>query len=418
MKTPSDKVIEIESGAEAREICQSELEKTLRAGAQRLLAEAIEAEVAEYLAAHMHERDEGGRRRVMRNGHHREREVITGVGAVRVRAPRVDDRAASERFRSTILPRYLRKSPSLENLIPSLYLHGVSGNDMAAALEAILGPGARGLSATTVGRLKEVWQAEFGAWSRRDLTGQRYVYLWADGIYFNVRCEDARPCILVLVGAREDGVKELVAVVDGERESAASWEELLLDLKTRGLAWAPAIAVGDGALGFWSALARQWPEAAAQRCWVHKTANVLDKLPKKLHGAAKDAIHQIYLAETRADACAAFDTFGQKYSAKYPKAWHCLEKDRSALLAFYDFPAAHWIHLRTTNVIESSFSMVRHRTRQTKGCGSRAATLALVYKLGRECENKWRRLNAQADVAKIVRGIRFTDGLEVLEQAA
>jgi putative transposase len=418
MDTPSDKIIEIKAAEEARTVCGSLLEETLRVGAQRLLAQAIEREVEDYVQRHISERDERGHRLVVRNGHLPERALQTGLGPVSVKAPRVEDRRAGERFSSALLPRYLRKVPSLENLIPTLYLMGVSSSDMQRALEAILGPSARGLSSTTVVRLKEVWQDEFRQWNERDLHGKHYVYVWADGIYFNVRLEDARPCILVLVGALADGTKELLALQDGERESKCSWSEMLIDLKRRGLSLPPKLAMGDGALGFWSALEEQWPGCRAQRCWVHKTVNVLDKLPKKLHGAAKDAIHQIYLSDTRAHAEEAFETFAKSYGQKYPNAWTCLQKDRAALLAFYDFPAAHWVHLRTTNVIESSFSMVRHRTRQTKGCGSRIATLSLVYKLSRECETKWRRLNSHALISKIIQGIRFTDGVEVLEQAA
>ena len=359
---------------------------------------------------------------------------------MRVKAPRSEDGREGRRFTSAILPRYLRKVPSLENLIPTRYLMGVSSSDMQRALEAILGPGARGLSSTTVPpgpepadgvRLKQVWQQEFADWNGRDLSGREYVYVWADGIYFNVRCEDARPCILVLVGARADGTKELLAIADGERESKCSWSEVLRDLQRRGLAAPPKLAVGDGALGFWAALEEQWPQTQGQRCWVHKTVNVLAKLPKKplgrlgalslskrLHGAAKQALHELYLSDTRAHAGEAFAAFEKNYADKYPKAWQCLDKDRAALLAFYDFPAAHWVHLRTSNVIESSFSMVRHRTRQTKGCGSRSATLGMVYKLGRECELKWRRLNRHQLMSKVIQGTRFADGVEILQQAA
>jgi transposase-like protein len=418
METPSDNIIEIKAAQEASAICRSLLEETLRAGAQQLLTQAIEAEVEAYVRRHAQERDERGHRLVVRNGHLPERVLQSGLGALRVKAPRVEDRREGQHFTSAILPRYLRKVPSLENLIPTLYLLGVSSSDMTRALEAILGPGARGLSSSTVVRLKEVWQQEFAQWKERDLSNKEYVYLWVDGIYFNVRCEDARPCILVVVGALADGTKELVAIADGERESKLSWSEVLGDLKRRGLKVAPKLVVGDGGLGLWAALDEQWPETRGQRCWVHKTANVLDKLPKKLHGAAKEAIHQIYLADTRAHAEEAFGAFEKSYAQKYPNAWNCLQKDRSALLGFYDFPAAHWIHLRTTNVIESSFAMVRHRTRQTKGCGSRIATLSLVYKLGRECEQKWRRLNSHELISKLIQGVRFADGVELLQQAA
>lgn len=418
MTQPNDKTIQLKREEQASGVCQNMLEETLRRGAQRLLAEAIESEVEDYLGEHAQARDERGHRLVVRNGRLPERTIQSGLGPIRVQAPRVDDRREGRRFSSAILPPYLRKVPSLENLIPTLYLMGVSTGDMERALEAILGPGARGVSASTVVRLKEVWQEEFGQWQRRDLSAKHYVYLWVDGIYFNVRLDEARPCVLVVVGALADGTKELVALEDGERESKLSWSGLLRGLKRSGLQQPPKLAIGDGALGFWPALEEQWPSCRAQRCWVHKTSNVLDKLPKKLQPNAKRLIQEIYLAPTRAAAEQAFTDFGQTYADKYPKAAACLEKDHAQLLSFYAFPAAHWIHLRTTNPIESSFAMVRHRSRQTKGCGSRAATLALVYKLGRECERKWRRLNRHELVDKVIRGIVFHDGLELIQQAA
>jgi transposase-like protein len=417
METPSDHIIEIKAAQQASLVCESLLEETLRSGAQRLLTQAIAAEVEDYVQRCAQERNERGRRLVVRNGHLPERTLQTGLGAVRVRAPRVEDRREGQRFTSAILPRYLRKVPSLENLIPTLYLLGVSSSDMQRGLEAILGPGARGLSSSTM-LLCQVWPQEFAQWNRRDLSEKEYVYVWADGIYFNVRCEDARPCLLVLVGALADGTKELLAIADGERESKCSWSEVLRDLKRRGLKAPPRLAVGDGALGFWAAIEEQWPQTQGQRCWVHKTVNVLDKLPKKLHGAAKQALHQIYLSDTRTHAEEAFGAFEKTYADKHPKAWQCLEKDRAALLGFYDFPAAHWVHLRTSNGIESSFAMVRHRTRQTKGGGSRNATLGMVYKLARQCESKWRRLNSHHLMSKVIQGTRFADGVEILPQAA
>jgi transposase-like protein len=418
MTQPNDKTIQIKLTEEASGVCRNLLEETLRNGAQRLLAEAIEAEVEQYVQTHGTERDERGHRVVVRNGHLPARKIASGLGPIEVQAPRVEDRRAGRRFTSAILPPYLRKVPSLENLIPTLYLMGVSTSDMERALEALLGPGARGISASTVVRLKEVWQEEFAQWNGRELSGKHYVYLWVDGIYFNVRLDEARPCVLVVVGALPDGTKELVALQDGERESKQSWTELMVRLKTRGLSQAPKLAIGDGALGFWPALEEQWPSCQAQRCWVHKTANVLDKLPKKQQPAAKSGLHEIYMSASKAEAEKAFDAFGQTYRDKFPKAWACLDKDRDQLLSFYNFPAAHWVHLRTTNAIESSFAMVRHRSRQTKGCGSRAATLALVYKLGRECERKWRRLNSPQLIDKIIRGVVFADGLELTQQAA
>ncbi|HEV2731173.1 MAG TPA: IS256 family transposase [Terriglobales bacterium] len=418
MTQPNDKTIQLSAEEQARGICQNMLEETLRQGAQRLLAKAIEQEVEDYLQEHAQERDERGHRLVVRNGSLPERTIQSGIGPIALQAPRVNDRREGRRFSSAILPPYLRKVPSLENLIPTLYLMGVSTCDMQRALEVILGPGVRGLSASTVVRLKEVWQEEFTQWQRRDLSAKHYVYLWVDGIYFNVRLSEARPCVLVAVGALADGTKELVALEDGERESKLSWAQLLGKLKRRGLSGPPKLAIGDGALGFWAALEEQWPSCRAQRCWVHKTANVLDKLPKKLQPDAKSLIHQIYLAPTRVQAEQAFTDFVKTYADKYPKAAACLEKDHERLLSFYDFPAAHWIHLRTTNPIESTFAMVRHRSHQTKGCGSREATLSLVYKLARECERKWRRLNSHELIDKVIRGVIFNDGLEFIEQAA
>jgi transposase-like protein len=397
-------------------ICQSELEQTLRAGAQRLLLAALEAEVENYLQTYRHARDEHGRRLVVRNGYSATRRVQTGLGPLEVQSPRVVDRRENERFTSRILPPYLRRTPSIENLIPILYLKGISTSAMPQALEPLLGANAGGLSVASVVRLVESWQSDYQSWLKRDLSGRRFVYLWADGIYCNVRLTDERPCLLVVIGAREDGTKELLTVVDGERESEQSWLGVLSDLKARGLKVAPKLAVADGALGFWPAVEQVWPSCAKQRCWVHKMANVLDKLPKKLQPEAKERLHAIWQAATRKDADAAFDQFLSLYQAKHDKATSCLKKDRTVLLAFYDFPAEHWIHLRTTNPIESSFATIRHRARQTKGCGSRAATLAMMFKLGCECEKSWRRLNGHELLHKLIEGVRFVDG--VAEKAA
>lgn len=282
---------------------------------------------------------------------------------------------------------------------------------MPAALEPLLGPKAGGLSPSSIVRLIESWQTDYQQWLKRDLSGRRIVYLWADGIYCNVRLTDERPCLLVVVGAREDGTKELLAIADGERESEHSWKAVLLDLKARGLTVPPKLAVADGAMGFWPALEQVWPACAKQRCWVHKTVNVLDKLPKKLQPEAKERLHAIWQAATRADAVAAFERFLQLYQAKHDKACLCLKKDRDELLRFYDFPAEHWIHLRTTNPIESTFATIRHRARQTKGCGTRAATLAMMYKLGIECEKSWRRLNGHEQITRLIEGVRFVDGV-------
>lgn len=401
-----------------REDARSVLDEIIRRGAQQMLQAAIEVEVAAYLEAHAELRDEDGHRLVVRNGHQPERQLATGAGPLTIRRPRVHDRREGHRFTSAILPRYMRRSPSIDALIPVLYLKGVSTGDFTEALTAILGEGASGLSPTNIVRLKEVWQEEYEAWKARDLSGKHYVYLWADGIYFDVRLTTERPCLLVIVGATADGRKELVGLLDGERESKISWKDLLLDLKQRGLRKGPELAVGDGALGFWPALEEVYPGARHQRCWVHKTLNVLDKLPKTLHSTAKEKLQAIYLAPTRQDALAALDTFEALFGAKYPKASQCLRKDQDVLLSFYAFPAAHWKHIRTTNPIESTFATVRHRTRQTKGCGSRTATLAMVYKLGREAEKHWRKLTGSQLIVKVLHGVRFEDGEEVTRQAA
>jgi putative transposase len=356
----------------------------LRDGARRLLAEAVEAEVAAWIDAHAHLKDQAGRRQVVRNGHLPERAIQTGLGDLDVKQPRVHDRRPGdqrEHFTSAILPPYLRRTRSLEELIPWLYLKGVSTGDFSEALAALLGPDAPGLSATTITRLKATWEGEFAAWSKRSLEGKHYVYVWADGVHFNIRLEQDRQCILVLMGATADGQKELIAVADGYRESEQSWKELLLDCKSRGLTIEPSLAIGDGALGFWKAVRQVWSTTRAQRCWVHKIANVLDKLPKGSQPKAKAALHAISEAATRTAAEKSFDQFVSTYGAKYPKATECLAKDRDALLTFYDFPAEHWRHIRTTNPIESTFATVRLRTVKTKGSGSRVACLTMVFRL-------------------------------------
>lgn len=396
-------------------ICQSELESTLRAGARRLLISALENEVEHSLEMNP-ARDQAGHRLVVRNGRGASRSLQTGLGAITVSSPRVDDRREAKRFSSRILPPYLRRVPSLENLIPVLYLKGISTSAMAAALAPLLGPNAAGLSPATVVRLIAGWQEEYQAWLKRDLRQEEIVCLWADGIYCNVRLTDERPCLLVVIGARKDGTKVLLALCDGERESELSWLGVLQDLKRRGIKVPPKLAVADGALGFWPALEKVWPSCRAQRCWVHKTANILDKLPKKLQPEAKEHLHNIWMAETRNEAASAFERFLALYGAKYEKACACLKKDRTELLAFYDFPAEHWRHLRTTNPIESSFATIRHRANQTKGCGSRLATLALMFQLGRECEKSWRCLNGTEQIQKLIAGVRFVDG--VAEKAA
>jgi transposase-like protein len=398
------------------------LTEVLRHGARALLAQAVETEVAGFLAEHADKRSEDGRRRLVRHGHLPERSVMTGIGPVEARVPRVRDRLGAGddriRFTSAILPPYARRSKSLEVLIPVLYLKGVSTGDFAEALSALLGPDAGGLSASTIARLKEGWADEHARWRERDLSSKRYVYVWADGIYVQARLEDDAQCLLVIIGATPEGKKELVGLADGLRESAQSWRELLLDLKRRGLSTGPELAVGDGALGFWKALEEVWPKTHAQRCWVHKTANVLNKLPNSLQTRAKRALQDIWMAETRSAAEAACDSFIEAYRVKYEKAVECLGKDREALLAFYDFPAEHWPHLRTTNPIESTFATVRHRTIRSKGCLSNKTALAMIFKLAQAAENSWRRLKGHAQLPKVILGVKFTDGVEVVRPQA
>ena len=397
------------------------LTEVLRSGAQKLLAEAVEAEVASYIARHANLRDQDGQRVVVRNGHKDEREIQTGIGPVKVRQPRVNDRRTDEsgqriRFTSEILPPYLRRTKSIEELIPWLYLKGISTGEFSEALTALLGPEAPGLSASTVVRLKEVWQQEYEGWSKRSLAGKQYVYFWADGVHFNVRlggdgAEKAnRQCILVIMGATPEGKKELVAVYDGVRESEQSWMELMLDLKSRGLAEGPKLAVGDGALGFWAALRKVFGDTREQRCWVHKTANVLNDIHKGRQAKAKSMLHDIWMAATKAEAVKAFDLFIATWQAKYPKAAECVAKDRDVLLTFYDFPAEHWMHIRTTNPIESTFATVRLRTDKTKGCGSRSATTMMTFKLVQSAEQHWRALNGSSLLPDVIKGIQFVDG--------
>ena len=395
------------------------LTDVLRDGARALLAQAVEAEVAGFLGEHADKRTDDGRQRLVRHGHLPERSIMTGIGAVEVCVPRVRDRLSGTddriRFSSAILPPYARRSKSLEVLIPILYLKGISTGDFAEALSALLGPNAGGLSASTIVRLKEVWADEHARWLKRDLSVKRYVYFWADGIYVQARLEDEAQCLLVIIGATPEGKKELVGLADGLRESAHSWRDLLLDLKRRGLSSGPQLAVGDGALGFWKALEEVWPTTRAQRCWVHKTANVLNKLPNSLHTKAKGALHNIWMAETRKDAEAALDVFIETYSRKYEKAAECVAKDRDALLAFYDFPAEHWKHLRTTNPIESAFATVRHRTTRSKGCLSNKTALAMIFKLAQAAEKSWRRLKSYSLLPKVILGVKFNDGIEIVK---
>ena len=398
------------------------LTKVLRKGARALLAQAVEAEVATLLSRYADETTDDGRKRLVRHGHLPEREIMTGIGPVGVRCPRVRDRVGEGsqriRFSSAILPPYARRSKSLEVLIPILYLKGISTGDFEEALVALLGKDAGGLSASTVGRLKEAWSEEHRRWSKRDLSAKRYVYFWVDGIHVQARLEDDAQCLLVIIGATPEGKKELVGLTDGVRESTRSWKELLLDLKRRGLSMGPELAVADGALGFWQALEEVWPRTRGQRCWVHKTANVLNKLPKSQQSKAKRALQEIWMAETKKDALLAFDAFIETWGVKYDRATECLIKDRDALLAFYDFPAEHWKHLRTTNVVESSLATVRHRTVRSKGCLSNKTALAMIFKLAEAAEKSWRRLDGYNQLPKVILGVKFTDGIEVVRSQA
>ena len=398
---------------------RDELTELLRRGARELVAQAVEAELQELLREHDARRLGDGRAAVVRNGYQPEREVVTGIGKVPVRIPRVRSRDGKPvAFHSALVPPYVRRSRSLDAAIPWLYLKGVAAGEMSEALAALVGEGARGLSANVVSRLKREWEEERRTWSKRDLSGDRWVYLWADGIYSGLRGTSARLCVLVVIGVNERGEKHLLAVEDGERESTQSWRELLLDLKRRGLGEAPKLAVGDGATGFWGALEEVYGSTRQQRCWVHKTRNVLNYLPKSSQAKAKQALHEIWMAETREKAEEAFDAFLETYDDAYPKATNCLLKDREELLAFYDFPKRHWVHLRTTNPIESTFSTIRQRTARIKGCVSRNTMLAMIYKLGISAQRHWRRLRGFDQLAKVIRDVRFVDGIEQTDDNA
>ena len=401
-------------------IAEDPLMKVLRRGAREMLKCALEAEVEEFLARFDEIRDSSGKRLVIRNGYKRERTIQTGIGDIPVMAPRVADRRKDEsriRFSSSILPPYLRRTKSIEELLPWLYLKGVSTGDFSEALAALLGKDAPGLSASTISRLKDAWSEELKEWHQRSLRGKEYVYLWVDGIHFGARMEDASQCMLVVIGATKHGVKELLTIVDGYRESEQSWLEALNDLKRRGLTKAPRVAVGDGALGFWKALPQVYGDTRWQRCWMHKTGNVLDKLPKSIQARAKDNLHQIWMAETKEMAEKAFDHFIQSYEAKYPKAAECLAKDREVLLTFYDFPAEHWLHLRTTNPIESTFATVRLRTAKTRGMLTRDTMLTMVFKLSMSAQKRWRRLNRPERLGELIQGIKFVNGIKQEEAA-
>jgi putative transposase len=406
----------VEKPSEENQELRSTLDEVLQRGALKMLQEALEAEVEEYITRHREARDERGRAQVVRNGKAPARQLVTGSGTLEVRAPRVNDRRVDDdgerqRFTSEILPSYMRRAPKVTEVLPILYLRGLSTGDFKAALPVLLGEEATGLSPTTITRLTASWETEYQAWRTRSLADSDFVYVWVDGVHFRVRLEEDRLCTLVMIGVRADGTKELVAVEDGYRESTDSWATVLRDLKRRGLR-APVVAVGDSALGFWAAVGHVWSETREQRCWVHRVANVLDKLPKRLQPKAKQALHAIMEAPTRAEAEAGIDAFAADYDAKYPKAVASLRRDQAQLLTFYDFPAEHWRHLRTTNVIESPFATVRLRQRVTKGAGSRTKALMMAFKLLAMAEERWRKVNG-AELLPLVRdGVRFIDGVQ------
>jgi putative transposase len=415
--TPMDRIHQDEQSGEQFLL---DLDQIARVGARRMLAEALEAEVEAYVEAAREEREERGRALVVRNGHARKREVVCGAGAVEVRAPRVSDRRMDEngerrRFKSVILPPYMRRSPKVSELLPLLYLHGLSSGDFVPALEEFFGSRA-GLSQKSITRLTERWREERESFMCRDLSDRDYVYVWVEGVHTGVRLgSDDRLCCLVMVGARLDGAKELIAIADGYRESSESWAELLRSLKKRGMR-APELAVGDGALGFWAAIREVFPETRHQRDWVHKTRNVLDTMPKSVHGRARKAIREITEAENKGEARRAVEAFSEEFGTKWPKAVEKIREDAQALLAYYDFPAEHWRHLRTTNPIESPFAAVRARTDITKGPGSREAGLAMIFKLMEAAEGRWRRLNGHHLVSLVRAGAVFVNG-ELVERS-
>lgn len=391
------------------------LSELVRQGARELIRKAVEAELSEMLTEYKEVKLPDGRQAIVRNGYLPERSIQTGIGEVSVQVPKVRDRSGSGvHFTSTLLPPYLRRSKSMEELIPWLYLKGISTGDFGEALCSLVGENARGLSANTVSRLKADWTGEYQSWRQRDLSQKRYVYWWADGVYSQVRMDD-KLCLLVIIGVTEHGNKELVAVFDGFRESSDSWADVFLDLKQRGLSCGPELAVGDGALGFWNALSRIFPETVQQRCWVHKTANVLNKLPKCMHEQMKSALHQMWMAPDQEKALKAFQNTVNQFKAKYPKAIECLEKDKEELFAFYDFPAEHWSHIRTTNPIESVFSTVRLRTKRSRNCGSRETTLAMVFTLMESAQKRWHKISGFNLLTLVVNNVPFKDGIRVAE---
>ena len=403
----NDNVIPLETPAKNEDL----LTHMLRQGARELLTKAVQAELTEFLSQYEDVVDDEGRRAVVRNGYLPERELMTGLGPVDIHVPKTRDRSGEGRhFSSALLPPYIKRTKSIETLLPWLYLKGISTGDFSEALAALLGEDAKGLSAGTISRLKQVWHEEYGAWCKRDLSHHDYVYLWADGVYFNIRGDESRQCILVIIGVTAQGNKEFLAITDGYRESEQSWSEVLLDLKNRGMNQAK-LAIGDGALGFWKAMQKVFGKTRHQRCWVHKTANVLNKMPKSIQPKAKQHLQDIWMAETRKDAEKALLKFLTTYQDKYPKACECLEKDQEQMLAFYDFPAEHWVHIRTSNPIESTFATVRLRTAKTRGCVSRTTILTMVFRLGLSAEKGWRKLRGFKRLAEVINGVKFIDGI-------
>ncbi|MGF1804232.1 IS256 family transposase [Aliivibrio sifiae] len=391
---------------------ENPLQELLKKGAQQLLAQAIEAELAILLGKYENETI-NGLKRVVRNGYQPERNIQTGLGDIEVKVPKVRDRKNEGiKFNSSLVPPYLKRTKNIEELIPWLYLRGISTGDMQPALVSLLGDDAKGLSANTVSRLKSSWEEEYKHWSTRPLDKRRYVYIWADGIYSKVRMDD-KLCLLVIMGVDDTGRKELLAVVDGVRESEMSWTEVLNQLQSQGLTLPPKLAIGDGALGFWNAITKVWPTTQHQRCWVHKTANILNKVPKSLQPKIKSRLQDIWMAEDRKSAYKAYDLFVKDYSAKYKKATECLIKDKEEMLAFYDFPAEHWVHIRTSNPIESTFATVRLRTHKVKSCGSRTTTLMMVFKLAQSAEKSWYRLKGFKLLADVITGVKFKDGIRI-----
>lgn len=408
----TDNVIAFQAPNEGESFSDA-LSELIRTGARQMIAQAVEAELVEFLEHYRSLRDEQGRQAVVRNGYLPQRTVMSGVGEVQIQVPKIRDRNGSGiKFNSLLLPPYLKRSQSVEEVLPWLYLKGISTGDFSEALAALLGPQATGISASTISRLKRQWSQEHQVWQGRSLANKRYVYVWADGVYFNIR-NDERQCILVLIGVSDTGEKELLGLESGYRESELSWKPLLLRVQDQGLSIAPELAIGDGALGFWNALAQVFPTTQVQRCWVHKTANVLNCLPKSQQPTAKSALHEIYMAATREDALVAFKRFIKTYDAKYPKACECLNKDKEVLLAFYDFPAEHWSHIRTTNPIESTFATVRLRTNKTRGCVSSEGIVPFVFKLMESAQNRWHRIRGFKRLAEVIEGVNFKDGIRV-----